>query len=93
MPTYVVNIHLKGIVPIPRHPTLDDLMGSSGFLPFRPGVPPEGPDEDNTFSQWEYAANSPLGADRLKAMLKGRIKSEIQNDVGVTVWQVRVRVD
>ncbi len=91
MPTYVVNIHLKGIAPIARHPTLDDLMGSSGFFPFRPGVPPEGP--DNTFSQWEYAANSPLGADRLESMLKARIKSEIQNDVHVTVWQVRVRVN
>jgi hypothetical protein len=41
MPTYVVNIHLKGITPISRHPALDALMGSLGFLPFRPGVPPE----------------------------------------------------
>jgi hypothetical protein len=36
MPTYVVNIHLKAIAPIARHPALDDLMGSLGFLPFRP---------------------------------------------------------
>ena len=93
MPTYVVNIHLKGIAPIARHPALDDLMDSLGFLPLRPGVPPEGPDEDSSFSQWEYAANSPLEADQLAAVLETRIKSEIQNDVDVTVSQVRVRVD
>ena len=93
MPTYVVNIHIKGIAPIARHPALDDLMGSLGFLPFRPGVPPEGPDEDKTFSQWLYAANSPLEADRLADVLEARIKSEIQNDVDVSVSQVRVRAN
>jgi len=93
MPTYVVNIHIKGIAPIARHPALDDVMGSLGFLPFRPGVLPEDPDEDKIFSRWEYAANSRLGTDRLKAMLRARIKSEIQNDIDVTVSQVRVRVN
>jgi hypothetical protein len=93
MPTYVVNIHLKGIDPIARHPALDDLMGSLDFLPFRPGVPPEGTDENKTFSQWEYAANSPLEAGRLAAVLEARIKSEIRNHVDVTVSQVRPRVN
>jgi hypothetical protein len=93
MPTYVVNIHLKGIAPIARHAALDDLMGSLGFLPFRPGVPPEGPDEYSSFSQWEYAANSPLEADQLTALLQTRIKSEIQNNIEVTVWQVRARAE
>lgn len=93
MRTYVVTIHIKGIHPVARHPALDDLMGSFGFLPFRPGIPPEAPDEDKTFSQWEYAGNSPLEADQLAAVLQSGIKSEIQNDVDVTVSQVRARVN
>jgi hypothetical protein len=88
-----VNVHLKGIAPIPRYFALDELMGGFGFLPFKPRVPPEGPDEDNSFARWEYAANSPLGPDRLRAMLEERIKTEIQDDIDVTVSQVRVRVE
>ena len=91
MPTYVVNIHIKGIAPIARHPVLDDLMAGLGFFPFRPAVPPESPDEGKTFSQWEYAGNSSLEVDQLVAVLQLRIKSEIKNDVDVTVSQVRVR--
>jgi hypothetical protein len=91
MPTYVVTIHLKAIAPIARHPALDDLMGSLGFLPFRPGIPPEDSDEDKSFSQWEYAGNSPLEADQLAAVLETRIKSEIQSNIEVTVSLVRVR--
>jgi hypothetical protein len=93
MPSYVVNIHLKGIAPIARHPEIDDLMGSLGFFPFRPGVPPEDSDEDKTFSQWEYASNAGLGTDQLKALLNARVKSEVQNDIDVTVSQARVRVN
>jgi hypothetical protein len=91
MQTYAVNVDLKGITPIPRHPRLDELMENLGFLPWRPGVPPEDQDEDNRFSQWEYAGNHPLGADPLKHLIEGRIKSEIQDDVDVTVLQVRIK--
>jgi hypothetical protein len=35
MPTYVVNVHLKGIIPLPRHSRLDELMESLGFFPRR----------------------------------------------------------
>ncbi len=93
MPTYVVSIHIKGVAPVARHSALDDLMDSLGFFPFRPGVPPEGQDEDKTFSQWEYAGNSPLEAFHLTAVLESRIKPEIQNDVDATVSLVRVRAN
>jgi hypothetical protein len=93
MPTYVVNVHLRGIAPVHRYLELDALMESLGFLPWRPGVPAEDPDEENGFSQWEYAANHPLSAEPLKAMLEERIKTEIQGDIDVTVTRVRVRAD
>jgi hypothetical protein len=91
MQTYAVNVDLKGIFPIPRDPRLDKLMESLGFLPWRPGVPPEDQDEDKHFSQWEYAGNHSLGADPLKHLIERRIKSEIQDDVDVTVLQVRIK--
>jgi hypothetical protein len=51
MPTYAINVDLKGITPIPRDSRLDESMESLGFLPWRPGVPPEDRDEGNRFSQ------------------------------------------
>lgn len=91
MQTYAINVDLKGITPIPRHSRLDELMESLGFLPWRPGVPPEDQDEDTRFSQWEYAGNHSLGIDPLKHLIEGQIKSEIQDDVDVTVLQVRIK--
>jgi len=57
MPTYSVNVDLKGIAPVPRHFCLDELMESLGSLPWRPGVPPEDQAEGNCFSHWECAGN------------------------------------
>jgi hypothetical protein len=91
MQTYAVNVDLKGITPIPRDSCLDELMESLGFFPWRPGVPPEDQDEDNRFSDWEYAGNHPLGADSLKYLIEGQIKSEICDEVDVTVLQVRIK--
>jgi hypothetical protein len=91
MPTYVINVDLKGITRIPRHSRLDELMESLGCFPWRPGVPPEDQDEHSHFSQWEYAANHSLRADPLKHLIEGRIKSEIQGDVDVTVLQIRIK--
>jgi hypothetical protein len=54
-------------------------------------VPPEDRDEGNRFSQWEYAGNHSLSADPLKHLIEGRIKSEIQGGVDVTVLQVRIK--
>jgi hypothetical protein len=91
MPTYVANIHLKGIAPVCRYLRLDELMESLGFCPWRPSVPVKDPDEENGFSQWEYAANHPLDAEPLKAMLEERIGTEIQGDIDVTVSRVRIK--
>jgi hypothetical protein len=91
MNTYVANIRLKRITPIPRDPRLDVLMEDLGFFPFRPGVPPEGLDENAGFTQWEYAGNHALAAAPLQAMLEGRIKHEVQEEIGVTVSRVRIR--
>jgi hypothetical protein len=93
MPTYAINVDLKEITPIPRHSRLDKLMENVGFFPWRPSVPPEVQDEDSRFSQWEYAGNHSLSADPLKDLIKGRIKSEIQGGVDVTVLQVRIRAN
>jgi hypothetical protein len=91
MPTYVVNVHLKGITPIPRHSRLDELMEILGFFPWRPGVSPEDQDEDNRLSQWEYAGNHSLDVDSLKVMIEALIRSEVEGDIDATVLQVRIR--
>jgi hypothetical protein len=91
MPTYAIKVDLKGITPLPRHSRLDELMESLVFLPWRPGVPPEDQDEGSHFSQWEYAGNHSLSADPLKHLIEGRVKSEIQGGVDVTVLQVRIK--
>jgi hypothetical protein len=91
MPTYAINVDLEGIPPMPRHSRLDELMESLGCFPWRPGVPPEGQAEHCHFSQWEYAGNHSLSAVPFKHLIEGRIKSELQGDVDVTVLQVRIR--
>jgi hypothetical protein len=91
MQAYAVNVGRKGITPIRRHSRLDELIESLGFLPWRPGAPPEDQDEDNGLSQWEYAGNHSLGADPLKHFIEGRIMSEIRHDVDVTALQVRIK--
>ncbi len=91
MPTFVVNVHLRGITPIPRHSRLDQLMDSLGFFPLRPGLSAKDRDEDKRFSQWEYAGNHSLGADPLTHLIECSIESEVQGKVDVTVLQVRIK--
>jgi hypothetical protein len=91
MQTYVVNLDLKRITPIPRHSRLDELMESLGFVPWRPGVPPEDHDKDNRFVQWEYAGNHFLSIDLLKHLVEGRIRVEIKDEVDVTVLPVTIK--
>jgi hypothetical protein len=60
MPAYVVKVRVRGIEPVTRHFRLDEVIYGLGFLPWRPGIPPEDEDIGAVYSQWEYAGNHPL---------------------------------
>jgi len=92
MPTYVVTVHLREIVPVARSSTLDEVMVGFGFFPWRPGVPPEDEDAGVGFSRWEYAGNHALDAESLKETLVDQIMTEVQSNIDVTVTRVTVTV-
>jgi hypothetical protein len=92
MPTYVVDVQLLGCAHVARCFALDRIMESSGFFPFRPGVPPEECDIGVRFSRWEYAGNQRLTTPALRKTLEANIREKIQHDISLTITRVRITV-
>ena len=91
MPTYSVNVDLKGIAPVPRHFCLDELMEASVLFHGGQGCRPKIKLRATAFRTGSAPGIPSDIADSLKQVIEGRIKSEVQGGVDVTVSKVRIR--